>query len=143
MKEGKEGLEGCGNLARCGCRDYSHRSWRDCKTSIFNAPAIPSSYIFLISSGYLCSSAEHNLPDSPFASSAKSAFAAEDSSIVSEAEPSAAASASSALLASTLLPATSTLESMATFKSCFFQMPRSDPIPCLFRNRRPIQNSSF
>lgn len=69
-------------------------------------------------------SAEHNLPDSPFASPTKSAFLAEDSSVVSEAEPSTAASASSALLASTLLPATSTLESMATIKSCFFQMPR-------------------
>ncbi|XP_020581551.1 zinc finger CCCH domain-containing protein 53-like [Phalaenopsis equestris] len=67
---------------------------------------------------------EHNLPDSPFASPKKSAFAANDSSTISEAEPAAAASASSALLASTLRPATSTLESMAPFKSCFFQMPR-------------------
>ncbi|KAL0911573.1 hypothetical protein M5K25_019724 [Dendrobium thyrsiflorum] len=69
------------------------------------------------------SSVEHNLPDSPFASPTKSAFA-DSFSRTSEAEPGAAASASSALLASTLLPATSTLENMASFKSCFFQMPR-------------------
>ncbi|KAK8953325.1 Zinc finger CCCH domain-containing protein 53 [Platanthera guangdongensis] len=84
--------------------------------------------------------AEHNLPDSPFASPTKQSFAAGDfSSLVPESDISAAAAAATsssaspallpssttpALLASSLLPATSTLENMASFKSCFFRIPR-------------------
>ncbi|PKA65596.1 Zinc finger CCCH domain-containing protein 53 [Apostasia shenzhenica] len=74
-------------------------------------------------------SAEHNLPDSPFASPTKSSIAAGDSFAVAKdvPAPAPATSASSTFLASTLLPATSTLESMAPFKSCFFHVPRFDP----------------
>lgn len=67
---------------------------------------------------------EHNLPDSPFASPTKaageymSAFALPASEV--EKNPS---SANSNLITSSLLPATSTLD-MASFKSCYFQMPR-------------------
>lgn len=80
--------------------------------------------------------AEHNLPDSPFASPTKQSFSAGDfSSFVTESDSGAAASSSAspsllassatpALLASSLLPATTTLESMASFKSCFFRIPR-------------------
>ncbi|KAI0527569.1 hypothetical protein KFK09_003173 [Dendrobium nobile] len=72
--------------------------------------------------------AEHNLPDNPFASPTKLALAAaaagDYSSLVSEEDAGGATASSSSLFASTLLPATSTLESMASFKSCFFQMPR-------------------
>ncbi|XP_019706300.1 zinc finger CCCH domain-containing protein 53 isoform X3 [Elaeis guineensis] len=86
-------------------------------------------------------SAEHNLPDSPFASPTKTSFtldsfsageadnlaasaAATASSIGSNISNSGSSSSSNShLFTSTLLPATSTLD-MTTFKSCFFQMPR-------------------
>ncbi|XP_020597719.1 LOW QUALITY PROTEIN: zinc finger CCCH domain-containing protein 23-like [Phalaenopsis equestris] len=74
--------------------------------------------------------AEHNLPDSPFASPTKLAAAGDGgdySSLVSEADAggsTASSSSSSSLFTSTLLPANSALETMASFKSCFFQMPR-------------------
>ncbi|XP_038980370.1 zinc finger CCCH domain-containing protein 53-like isoform X2 [Phoenix dactylifera] len=82
-------------------------------------------------------SAEHNLPDSPFASPTKTSFTL-DSFSAGEADNLAASAAATAsyigtsnsssssnnhLFTSTLLPATSTLD-MATFKSCLFQMPR-------------------
>ncbi|KAG0496089.1 hypothetical protein HPP92_000780 [Vanilla planifolia] len=69
-------------------------------------------------------SAEPDLPDSPFAS----AFTYGNSfSLTMEADSGpalATSSASSALHSSTLLPSTSTLDSMASFNSCFFQIPR-------------------
>ncbi|KAG0501398.1 hypothetical protein HPP92_001470 [Vanilla planifolia] len=70
-------------------------------------------------------SPDHNLPDSPFASPTKSTVTAGESfSLFSETDTTAASTSASVLLSSTLLPATSTLENMASFKSCFFQMPR-------------------
>ncbi|XP_038988869.1 zinc finger CCCH domain-containing protein 53-like isoform X2 [Phoenix dactylifera] len=78
-------------------------------------------------------SAEHNLPDSPFASPTRSSFTLD--SAVGEADIAAASAAATAscngtngssnshLMTSTLLPTTSTLD-MTSFKSCFFQMPR-------------------
>lgn len=74
-------------------------------------------------------SLEHNLPDSPFASPTKAAgdYVSTFSNPSGEAEKNAATiSASSSannLITSSLLPATSTLD-MASFKSCYFQMPR-------------------
>ncbi|XP_026412965.1 zinc finger CCCH domain-containing protein 53-like isoform X1 [Papaver somniferum] len=78
-------------------------------------------------------SSEHNLPDSPFASGGdSSSFFSTDTA---EAERSIAASSAfssslsspssihSNVLASSLFPPTSTLD-MASFKSCFFPMPR-------------------
>ncbi|KAK6933910.1 RNA recognition motif domain [Dillenia turbinata] len=76
-------------------------------------------------------SLEHNLPDSPFASPTKavggeymSAFSnssgeAEKNTTVSA----AASSANNNLITSSILPATSALD-IASFKSCYFQMPR-------------------
>ncbi|KAK6928810.1 RNA recognition motif domain [Dillenia turbinata] len=76
-------------------------------------------------------SLEHNLPDSPFASPTKSAGGeymsafsngsgeAEKSTVVSA----AVSSANNNLITSSLLPATSALD-IASFKSCYFQMPR-------------------
>ncbi|XP_077235921.1 zinc finger CCCH domain-containing protein 53-like isoform X3 [Tasmannia lanceolata] len=63
-------------------------------------------------------SLEHNLPDSPFASPTKSIG---DS--FSEAVESSSSTSSNNLIGSSLFPATSTLD-MASFKSCFYQMPR-------------------
>lgn len=82
-------------------------------------------------------SVEHNLPDSPFASPTKASsalfaedpFAAPATGSAGESELVASSALSngnangSHLIASTLLPPTSTLD-MASFKSCFFQMPR-------------------
>lgn len=78
-------------------------------------------------------SAEHNLPDSPFASPTRSSFtldsaAGEADNVVASAASTASyigtgSGSSSHLITSTLLPATSTLD-MTSFKSCLFQMPR-------------------
>ncbi|URE01672.1 zinc finger CCCH domain-containing protein [Musa troglodytarum] len=78
-------------------------------------------------------SAEHNLPDSPFASPpTKSPFmpdsfsAGEDASTSCTTNNSSSSSSSnnnSHLIASTLLPTTSSLD-VPAFGSCFFQMPR-------------------
>ncbi|KAK9283278.1 hypothetical protein L1049_011514 [Liquidambar formosana] len=76
-------------------------------------------------------SLEHNLPDSPFASPTKadgdymSAFSnvACEADKNSNALASAASAANNNLITSSILPATSTLD-MASFKSCYFQMPR-------------------
>ncbi|XP_058107761.1 zinc finger CCCH domain-containing protein 53-like isoform X2 [Magnolia sinica] len=65
-------------------------------------------------------SMEHNLPDNPFASPTKSL--GDQPSIFSESS-SSIASSSSQVTSSSFVPATSTLE-VASFKSCFFQMPR-------------------
>nr|XP_009419824.1 PREDICTED: zinc finger CCCH domain-containing protein 53 isoform X1 [Musa acuminata subsp. malaccensis]XP_018675455.1 PREDICTED: zinc finger CCCH domain-containing protein 53 isoform X1 [Musa acuminata subsp. malaccensis]XP_018675456.1 PREDICTED: zinc finger CCCH domain-containing protein 53 isoform X1 [Musa acuminata subsp. malaccensis] len=80
--------------------------------------------------GDIHESAEHNLPDSPFASPKKSSIVPDPFS-VPEMEMAAAAAASvndssssnTYLIASTLPPSSSTLD-MASHKSCFFQMPR-------------------
>ncbi|CBI28616.3 unnamed protein product, partial [Vitis vinifera] len=74
-------------------------------------------------------SLEHNLPDSPFASPTKGAgeYLSTFSNASSEVEKNTTVSGSPAvngnLITSSLLPATSTLD-MASFKSCYFQMPR-------------------
>ncbi|RWV98322.1 hypothetical protein GW17_00038844 [Ensete ventricosum] len=76
-------------------------------------------------------SAEHILPDSPFASPTKSSIALDpfsaaeaDIAATSAAIVNNGSSSSSAHLSpSTLLPSTSTID-MASYKSCFFQMPR-------------------
>ncbi|URE48621.1 zinc finger CCCH domain-containing protein [Musa troglodytarum] len=82
--------------------------------------------------GDIHESAEHNLPDSPFASPKKSSVVLDPFS-VPEAEIAAATAASvnnssssssnTFLIASTLPPSSSALD-MASHKSCFFQMPR-------------------
>ncbi|ONK62783.1 uncharacterized protein A4U43_C07F8090 [Asparagus officinalis] len=64
-------------------------------------------------------SAEHNLPDSPFASPTKSSFVNDAFSLSNE-----ESSLINSGIASTLLPPSSPLENMASFKSCFFQIPR-------------------
>ncbi|URE48620.1 zinc finger CCCH domain-containing protein [Musa troglodytarum] len=81
--------------------------------------------------GDIHESAEHNLPDSPFASPKKSSVVLDPFS-VPEAEIAAATAASvnnssssssnTFLIASTLPPSSSALD-MASHKSCFFQMP--------------------
>ncbi|XP_038980790.1 zinc finger CCCH domain-containing protein 53-like isoform X2 [Phoenix dactylifera] len=74
-------------------------------------------------------SLEHNLPDSPFASPIKASFAGNSFSNASSAEADLVAASlpqnnsSNLLMTSSLFPATSTLD-MASFNSCFFQMPR-------------------
>ncbi|OVA03897.1 RNA recognition motif domain [Macleaya cordata] len=80
-------------------------------------------------------SLEHNLPDSPFASGGDSSSffsttTAEAERIIAASSASSSSTLSSSsssnhsnVIASSLLPATSTLD-MASFKSCFFQMPR-------------------
>ncbi|RZR85375.1 hypothetical protein BHM03_00012373 [Ensete ventricosum] len=76
-------------------------------------------------------SAEHILPDSPFASPTKSSIALDpfsaaeaDIAATSAAIVNNGSSSSNAHLSpSTLLPSTSTID-MASYKSCFFQMPR-------------------
>uniref|UniRef100_A0A5B7AZJ4 Zinc finger CCCH domain-containing protein 53-like n=1 Tax=Davidia involucrata TaxID=16924 RepID=A0A5B7AZJ4_DAVIN len=73
-------------------------------------------------------SLEHNLPDSPFASpKASGNYMTAFSNAAGESDKIAAVSATSAanntLITSSLLPATSTLD-MASFKSCYFQVPR-------------------
>ncbi|GAB4832235.1 hypothetical protein Ancab_006249 [Ancistrocladus abbreviatus] len=72
-------------------------------------------------------SLEHNLPDSPFASPTKGTreYSSPFSSAACEVD-SAPASVNGNLMASALLPASSTLD-MASFKSCFFQLPRFSP----------------
>uniref|UniRef100_A0A804JA64 Uncharacterized protein n=1 Tax=Musa acuminata subsp. malaccensis TaxID=214687 RepID=A0A804JA64_MUSAM len=76
-------------------------------------------------------SAEHNLPDSPFASPpTKSPFmpdsfsAGEDMSTCCITNNSSSSSNNSHLIASTLLPTTSSLDVPSFSSSCFFQMPR-------------------
>ncbi|KAF8403751.1 hypothetical protein HHK36_011855 [Tetracentron sinense] len=82
---------------------------------------------------YFHESLEHNLPDSPFASPTKSigdhlslfstaSVKAQRSNPISA----ASSSANNNLITSSILPTTSTLD-MASFKSCFFQMPRWEP----------------
>ncbi|XP_010922864.1 zinc finger CCCH domain-containing protein 53 isoform X2 [Elaeis guineensis] len=74
-------------------------------------------------------SLEHNLPDSPFASPIKASFAGNSFSNTSSTEADLVAASlpqnnsSNLLMTSTLFPPTSTLD-MASFNSCFFQMPR-------------------
>ncbi|KAA8515613.1 hypothetical protein F0562_018776 [Nyssa sinensis] len=70
-------------------------------------------------------SLEHNLPDSPFASpKAIGNYMTAFPDAAGESEKNAAVSAANnTLITSTLLPATSTLD-MASFKSCYFQVPR-------------------
>uniref|UniRef100_A0A1D1YC71 Zinc finger CCCH domain-containing protein 53 n=1 Tax=Anthurium amnicola TaxID=1678845 RepID=A0A1D1YC71_9ARAE len=84
-------------------------------------------------------SAEHNLPDSPFASPTKCTFAGDAFSVASEAVEASPLAASpnnntdgclnngsnnnTHLITSSLLPAPSTLD-MASFNSCFFPIPR-------------------
>ncbi|KAL8154317.1 hypothetical protein V2J09_012077 [Rumex salicifolius] len=65
-------------------------------------------------------SLEHNLPDSPFASPTKAAA----KNMTTFTNATHVGSPSSSLLSSSLLPATSTLDLSASFKSCYFQMPR-------------------
>ncbi|XP_057499650.1 zinc finger CCCH domain-containing protein 53 isoform X2 [Actinidia eriantha] len=79
-------------------------------------------------SDYLLESLEHNLPDSPFASpKACGDYLTAFSNTVVEAEKNVAvpgaASANNNLITSSLLPAPSTLD-MASFKSCYFHVPR-------------------
>ncbi|XP_072996252.1 zinc finger CCCH domain-containing protein 53-like [Typha latifolia] len=64
-------------------------------------------------------SAEHNLPDSPFASPTKSSFG-----FAAEAEVAASGAADNHLLTSALLPSTATTLDMASPQPCFFAMPR-------------------
>ncbi|XP_042504646.1 zinc finger CCCH domain-containing protein 53-like isoform X2 [Macadamia integrifolia] len=71
---------------------------------------------------------EHYLPDSPFASPTKfgeptCVSTASDAALASESGAALASSCNSKLITTSLLPATSTLD-VASFKSCFFQMPR-------------------
>ncbi|URE33918.1 zinc finger CCCH domain-containing protein [Musa troglodytarum] len=75
-------------------------------------------------------SAEHILPDSPFASPTKSSIALDpfsaaeaDIAATSAAIVNNGSSSSAHLSPSTLLPSTSTID-MASYKSCFLQMPR-------------------
>ncbi|XP_064977943.1 zinc finger CCCH domain-containing protein 53-like isoform X1 [Musa acuminata AAA Group] len=75
-------------------------------------------------------SAEHILPDSPFASPTKSSIALDpfsaaeaDIAATSAAIVNNGSSSSAHLIPSTLLPSTSTID-MASHKSCFLQMPR-------------------
>ncbi|XP_072975569.1 zinc finger CCCH domain-containing protein 53-like isoform X2 [Typha angustifolia] len=65
---------------------------------------------------------EHNLPDSPFASPTKASLIGDS---FSTALPTEAPQSNniSHLMASTLIPPTSTLD-LASYNSCFFQMPR-------------------
>ncbi|GMH15723.1 hypothetical protein Nepgr_017564 [Nepenthes gracilis] len=72
-------------------------------------------------------SLEHDLPDSPFSYPTKGPgeYLIPVSSSAGEAE-SVTSSANGSLIASSLLPASSTLD-MASFKSCYFQMPRFSP----------------
>lgn len=71
-------------------------------------------------------STEHNLPDNPFASPTKSAQVSDSDSFTLANEESSLVpnngSSNSHLIASTLLPPP--LENMASFNSCFFQIPR-------------------
>ncbi|KAF9587668.1 hypothetical protein IFM89_004500 [Coptis chinensis] len=78
-------------------------------------------------------SVEHNLPDNPFASPTKSNADPSGMSFTSAAEVGQSISATLApsspsnntsLISSLVLPATSTLD-MASFKSCYLQMPRN------------------
>ncbi|PSS09959.1 Zinc finger CCCH domain-containing protein [Actinidia chinensis var. chinensis] len=79
-------------------------------------------------SDYLLESLEHNLPDSPFASPKAcgdylTALSDTNCEVEKNAVVPAAASANNNLISTSLLPATSTLD-MASFKSCYFHVPR-------------------
>ncbi|OAY67049.1 Zinc finger CCCH domain-containing protein 53 [Ananas comosus] len=96
--------------------------------------ATSPAFCFLVQT--MCSSLEHNLPDSPFASptkasssSSSSSFLLGDSSSFSSAimlpVESPQSNSTSSFMASNLLPPTSTLDLASSYNSCFFQMPRN------------------
>nr|XP_018675360.1 PREDICTED: zinc finger CCCH domain-containing protein 53-like isoform X1 [Musa acuminata subsp. malaccensis]XP_018675361.1 PREDICTED: zinc finger CCCH domain-containing protein 53-like isoform X1 [Musa acuminata subsp. malaccensis] len=76
-------------------------------------------------------SAEHNLPDSPFASPTKSSFSLDSFSTVEDMSASYIPTNNSSsnnnknnLISATLLPTTSSLDKSSSLSPCFLQMPR-------------------
>ncbi|WOL16343.1 hypothetical protein Cni_G25130 [Canna indica] len=74
-------------------------------------------------------SAEHNLPDSPFASPTKSSFILNSFSTTEDMTSpyvgnNNSSSSNNQQIPSTLLPATSSIDMPSSFSSCFLQMPR-------------------